>query len=371
MLAAQFNGASRSDGGEHKEQMLKASTSSGCLLTPILAAIDKHYPALTTSASNSSSCSSAQAVTGAAPPLWRASSSRPAGVPKKKKWRRMPLPLAPEGSAKEPAESPSAMMPQESAWQHETAAAVVAQQTTANRLPWVSKEAEAEPQPESINTATDVAAVDGSNVGVAAGSAASVRTTAADEVVDRSMAVSPTSTACDVASASGDMMQCDDTESTVQLCNARNFWPDSDASSGASTVGYTSQHSSSTSSSSSSSSSNGSYATQQNVSVTAVQTQSSSSTLPAYAAQYNDYLNQLMKFKVEGHFEESFRQQQAAALAQRWALDAAVSLQLKLPVLQYWCTAGHISEDVRRALAEQAWAAHIETATVELKRKRL
>jgi hypothetical protein len=357
-------------------------------LTPILAAIDRHYPALTSAASNSSSCGSrTAAVEAAAYPLWRASTSKPAD-PKKKKWRRMPLPLAAEGSEKEPAEASSTAMQQEPAsWQCETAAALVAQQTTVDRLPWINEQAEVQPanlSREAAAGAADISSVK-SNASEAAEQPADVTlSTAAAKAVDRSMAVSPTSTACDAAAASDDdMMQCDDADSTVQRCNARSFWPDSNASSGASAVG--SQHSyqsssssssscstnntSSSNSSSSSSSSSGGSCVKQNMAV--VQVQSSSSTLPAYAAQYNDYLNQLMKFKLEGHFDERFRQRETAAIAQRWALDAAVSLQLKLPVLQCWCSADHISEDVRQSLAEQAWAVHVDTATVELKRKRL
>eukprot|EP00953_Heterococcus_sp_UTEX-ZZ885_P035156 18159-Heterococcus_DN1.PRE.3 len=367
MLAAQFNVDAR-DGRKHKQQA--SDVSSGCLLTPILAAIDRHYPVLTSSAADSSRCGSATAVVeAAAPPLWRASTSKPAEVPKKKKWRRMPLPPAAEGSEKEQAEASSAMVQEEPAsWQCETAAAVVAQQTTVDRLPWINEQAEVQPanlSTEAAAGAADISSVK-SNASEAAEQPADVTlSTAAAKAVDRSMAVSPTSTACDAAAASDyDMMQCDDADSTVQRCNARSFWPDSNASSGASAVG--SQHSYQSSSSSSSS---GDSCVKQNMAV--VQVQSSSSTLPAYAAQYNDYLNQLMKFKLEGHFDERFRQRETAAIAQRWALDAAVSLQLKLPVLQCWCTAGHISEDVRQSLAEQAWAVHIDTATVELKRKRL
>jgi hypothetical protein len=77
----------------------------------------------------------------------------------------------------------------------------------------------------------------------------------------------------------------------------------------------------------------------------------------AVDAHANGNLTILMESTRAGHFTDSFRVKQAAALVQKWNTARHGDVAVKLAMLKFWCAIGHISEEFRQEQAELAWAA--------------
>jgi hypothetical protein len=78
---------------------------------------------------------------------------------------------------------------------------------------------------------------------------------------------------------------------------------------------------------------------------------------------YNDLLTELMHYTQQQHFDDTFRQQRARDIVQRWISSSKLSVAARLQMLQFWRMQEHIDESTRLEVAKEVWTLHRRTTS--------